>query len=98
MDRVELATLLNHLAPTDRLAFHEWVCKYSFIPNCHIRPHVQPETIKLASEARGCDRASERLTMDIIMDLSYLATNFAMDLDQCIDELVRRAKGKEQRD
>ena len=95
MDRMELITLLNHLAPDERLAYLAWVCRQAVIPGTFgLHPGIAPETRKTADRARHCDRNNEKLTIDIIADLSHMSIDYAVDLDKCIAELVRLARGK----
>lgn len=92
---MELLTLLNHLKPAARLEYHAWVCKQAVIPGTYgLHPQISPETKRLALIARHCDRAHEKLTMSIITDISHMAIDYAVNLDACVDELVRRVRGK----
>lgn len=92
---MELLCLLNHLSPMKRVDFLAWVCSKSALPRTTIPPKVMPETYQLANAATRCDVANERLTMSILMDVSMIATNYAVDLQDCVAELVRRVRGRQ---
>jgi len=95
MDRMELLTLLNHLSPKRRIEYLAWVCSQVVLPGTFgLHPAIAPETKKLADDARHCDRANERLTVAIMMDISHLAIDFAGNFDECVDHLILMARNK----
>ncbi len=94
-DRLEICTLLKHLPPDHRLAYFRWVCSKAIMPGTYcLHPAVGPSTVKWAEEARHCDRANEQLTIDIIQSLSHMLIDYSLDAKVCLEELVRRVRGK----
>src|SRR5579864_4188671 len=93
-DRLEFATLLNHLSPDRRVQFLSWACQQALLPGSRIHPAPAPSIKKLVAEARHCDNANERLTMAIILDLTHLSIDYAIDLRFCLNHLVLMARGK----
>lgn len=94
-DRLEIATLLKHLSPNQRLAYFRWVCSQAIMPGTFcLHPAVAPSTVKLAEQARHCDRADERLTMDILQSTTHMLIDYSLDASKCLTELVRRVRGK----
>lgn len=95
MDRLEFATLLNHLSPARRLAFQRWMCSHAILPGTvAMNPVVQHATVELAKRALRCDRANEALTMDCIMVISHFAINWGFDIAKALDHLTLMARGK----
>ena len=94
-DRLEIATLLKHLSPSRRIEFLRWCCSQALLPGSRIHPGVSPDTVKLAKAARHCDNANERLTIEIVMDLSHMAIDYALNLSACLAHLVLMARGRD---
>lgn len=96
-DRLEIATLLKHLPPMRRIEFLRWVCSQATLPGSNIHPGVNPSTVKLAERARSCDQANESLTMEIILDITHMGIDYALDFQKCLTHLVSMARNKDKR-
>lgn|ERR1019366_3339016 len=94
-DRLEIATLLKHLPPFRRLEFFRWACSQAVLPGTFgLHPGVAESTVQLTREARHCDRADERLTMDILLSLTRMWIDFALDTAKCLEHLVLMVRKK----
>lgn len=93
-DRLEIATLIKHLSPARRVDFLRWACSQAFLPGSWIHPAVAPSTVKLAEQARSCDRANDALTMDVLMTLTHMGIDYALDLSKCLEHLVLMVRNK----
>ena len=78
-----------------RLAFFTWACSVAIFPGTvNLHPGVGPTTVKLAAQARHCDRANEQLTIDILQSLTHFWVDYCLDAKVCLDRLVLMARGK----
>ncbi len=82
-DRKEIRRMLTALSPMDRLRF---LCECAVILN-NPRAGASARNMPL-KEARRCDRADERVTDAIYMDILYMATQYGLDLDAVVNRLA----------
>lgn len=95
-DRLEIAVLLKHLSPVRRVEYLRWACSQAVLPGTFgLHPAVDVSTYKLATEARHCDRADERLTMDCITTLTRMWIDFSLDAGKCLAKLVAMVRRKD---
>lgn len=78
-DRRELVVLLNHLPPAARVGYLAWCCSHAR-NGSKLRPVPARSFAGMAAAARRCDRASDRLTTAVYLDVLTLAAQYGLDL------------------
>jgi hypothetical protein len=90
--RREFSRLLDYLPPLQRVAYLHWVCQQTLLPGSNIHPAVSPSTWIMAERARHDDERSDRLTLDVVIDVFHMCGNYHIDLDKCLAHLERLVK------
>ena len=88
-DRREIWHLLHKLPPSRRIEFMDWCCANVSGPN-GMRP--TPSRLRMAETIRmayRCDRADERLTNELYIDVLMLSSQWNLDLGRAAVELER---------
>lgn len=97
MDRVELLELLSRLSPVRRLEWLQWCCDRAALPRSGVKPGISRAGRQLAQHARWEDGASERLNVELLMDLIHLASQYKFDVDVAIEHLVLMVRCRDNR-
>jgi hypothetical protein len=93
-DRREVLYLLGRLAPARRVAYLRWCCARAVVPGSATHPGPSRKTLALAERARTDSSADERLTLDLYLDWWTLCTQYELDADAALAELLGRARQK----
>jgi hypothetical protein len=92
-DRRELYCLFARLSPRHRIAFLEWCCRQSVLPNSETRPGVSAAMKERAKLAQRDSSADEKLTIECLLDLYNLSIQWELDLAhacRALELVVRR--------
>ncbi len=90
--RREFSRLLDYLPPRARVDYLGWVCQQAFLPGSRIHPAVAQSTRDMAEQARFDDSRSDRLTLDVVVDLFHMCGNYSIDLHHCLSHLEQWVK------
>lgn len=91
-DRREIYHLLHRLPPAGRVAYLDWCCRRATLGTSGAHPRPATWLHSRARDAGRCDRADDRLTTEIYVDVVSLANAYRFDLPAALTELVRRVR------
>lgn len=94
MDRREIFYLLEKLSPYNRLKFLDRCCHKARIPNSPIRPGISRAMQSRLPLAMKDDSASEKLSIEVFMDIWSLAIQYELNMDEALrdlEDLVRKS-------
>jgi hypothetical protein len=92
-DRRELYCLFARLSPAQRIAFLDWCCRQSAVPNSACRPGVSAAMRERAKLAQRDSSADEKLTIECLLDVYNLSIQYTLDLAyvaRALEYVVRR--------